>query len=113
MIEVLPCFPGQTVTVFLETLDSDGYRTDSPTLPMVTRIIFPAFTLATGYPAAMTKLDTGLYYAQFTIPTGAVSVGSYLVDIEYTNPSTIILNTKLYQILVTSPYGNFSTTITN
>lgn len=110
MTQVLSYFPGQQVTVFLETKTIDGYRMDSPTTPMVVRIIFPGLTLAANYPAAMDQIDTGLYYAQFTIPTGAEAVGSYLVDVSYTNPSTSITNTEIYQIVVTAPYGNFGTT---
>lgn len=110
MTQILSYFPGQQVTVFLETKAIDGYRVDSPTIPMVTRIIFPGFTLAADYPSAMTQLDIGLYYAQFVIPTGAASVGSYLVDVSYTNPSTSVINTETYQIIVNAPFGNFSTT---
>ena len=109
-MQVLSYFPGQQFTIFLETTTVDGYRADSPTTPMVVRIIFPGFTLAADYPSAMTQLDTGIYYAQFTIPTGADSVGSYLVDVSYTNPSTAIVNHKLYQVVVTAPFGNFGTT---
>jgi len=110
MTQTLSYFPGQLVTIFLEVKTIDGYRADSLTVPMVTRIIFPGFTLASGYPSAMTNLDTGLYYAQFTIPTGATAVGSYLVDVAYTNPTTSIINYEIYQVVVTAPFGNFGTT---
>ena len=111
METVLSYFPGQQVTIFLETIDGYGARSDSATLPLVTRIIFPGFTLASGYPQAMIKLDVGLYYAQFILPTGASAVGSYLVDTIFTNPVNGSLNHKMYQIVVTAPFGNFSTTI--
>jgi len=111
MIQTLAYFPGQKVTTYLEVID-DGYtRVDSVGLPVVNRIVFPDFVLAAGYPQNMIKLDTGLYYHQFTLPTGAVSVGSYLIDISYVHPSGNKSMTKLYQIVVTAPYGNFSATI--
>jgi hypothetical protein len=59
----------------------------------------------------MIKLDTGLYYHQFTLPTGAVSVGSYLVDVSYISPATSQEIKQIYQITVTAPYGNFNATI--
>ena len=111
MSNILHYMPGMEVTIFLETKVVDGYRTNSPTLPVVNRIIFPALTLASGYPSPMTKLDTGLYYAQFTLPTGAVSIGSYLVDIAYTNPTTNVINNQIYQVVVTAPFGNFATSL--
>jgi hypothetical protein len=60
----------------------------------------------------MTKVETGLYVAQFTLPTGAASIGSYLVDISYTHPTTNIVNTDIYQVIVTAPYGNFTVNTT-
>jgi hypothetical protein len=57
----------------------------------------------------MIQLDIGLYYYQFALPTGAVSIGSYLVDVSYTNPSTSYTNYVLYQIAVNAPFGNYGT----
>ena len=115
MIQTLAYSPGQTATIFLETLDSNGERADGYvdgylSLPVITRLIFPDLTLAEGYPTNMTRLDLGLYYYQFVLPTGATSVGSYLVDISYVNPSTSYKNTALYQIAVNAPYGNYGAT---
>ena len=89
----------------------DGYITSSH-YPTVTRLVFPDLDLATGYPVRMVKLDVGLYYYQFVLPTGAAAVGSYLVDISYTDPSTLYTKTSLYQIAVNAPYGNFGVTVT-
>jgi hypothetical protein len=112
MAQVLSYFPGQTVTIYLETTDGyNGVRTDSATMPVVTRIIFPSLTLSSGYPQDMTKLDTGLYYHHFILPTGADAVGSYLVDVEFTNPQNNLLNSVTYQVVVTAPFGNYSATI--
>jgi hypothetical protein len=117
MITVLQYYPGQTATIFLEVLDGYG-RADPDTLPLITRVILPGFTLATGYPQPMTRIDVGLYYALFTLPVGGYAVGSYLIDVSYRDPISIdgypdgyFANTALYQIVVTAPFGNFSTTL--
>jgi hypothetical protein len=103
MTEILSYFPGRQVTVFLET-----QHVDSPTIPTVNRIILPNFTSAPGYPQNMTRLDTGLYFFQFVLPTGGISVGSYFIDIIYTNPITNLINYQTYQVVVTSPFGNYA-----
>ena len=126
MIQTLFYSPGQTATVFVETLNSNGVRADAVVdgyldgsnngdidgyhHPMIERLVFPDLSLANDYPAYMVKLDTGLYYYQFILPTGATSVGSYLVDISYTNPTTLYTNTVIYQLIVSAPYGNYSIT---
>lgn len=111
MPTVLNYTPGQQVTIFQEVKDGYGVRTDDGYVPVVTRVVFPGFTLATGYPQSMTRLDKGLYYFQFTLPLGAASVGSYLVDITYLNPVNGFLNTDTYQVVVTAPFGNFGLTV--
>ncbi len=129
MLQTLFYSPGQTATIFVETLDSNGERADASVdgylgdsvadpdfadgyfdgyhNPMVIRLVFPDLNLADDYPVHMVKLDTGLYYYQFVLPTGSTAVGSYLVDISFTNPSTLFTNTALYQIAVNAPYGNY------
>jgi hypothetical protein len=113
MTQILSYFPGQKATVYLEVKNTDGYRVDAPELPIVTRVIFPQLTLAAGYPQNMVKIDTGLYYHQFVLPTGAVSIGSYLIDVSFINPVSMIENFQTYQIIVTAPFGNFSATVSN
>jgi len=109
-------FPGQKATVFLETLDGYSHRADGYTPPdgyaFISRVIFPDLSLAAGFPKNMIKLDTGFYFFQFTLPTGAASVGSYAVDGYYIVPgsSPITYRNKLWQIIVTAPFGNFSIT---
>jgi hypothetical protein len=107
-------FPGQKATVFLETLDASGVRADGYTnpdgYPRIDRIIFPDLSLADDFPQNMIKLDVGLYFFQFTLPTGAASVGSYLVDGHYNVPGTGNTATKLWQKIVTAPFGNYGTT---
>jgi hypothetical protein len=112
MPTVLNYTPGQQVTIFQEIKDGYVQRTDDGYVPVVTRIFSPPnFMPLTGYPQRMTRLDTGLYYFQFTLPQGAVAVGSYLVDITFLSPATGLLNTNTYQIVVTAPFGNFGVTI--
>jgi hypothetical protein len=111
MIQTLNFFPGQKAAVFLETVDGYGARTDSPTLPVVSRIVFPNLTLAGGYPQNMVKLDTGLYYFTFILPSGAAAVGSYLVDVTFTNPANNETNSAAYQVIVSAPFGNYSASV--
>lgn len=114
MTEILSYFPGMQVTIFLETLDANGQRQsdgyDGYSVPVVTRIILPGLTLAAGYPQAMTQLDIGLYTFQFTLPIGAVAIGSYLVDVAYLNYAGYV-NYQTYQIVVTAPFGNYGITV--
>jgi hypothetical protein len=111
MAQILNFFPGQKASFFLETKDGYGTRVDSPSIPFVSRIIFPSLTLAAGYPQPMVKLDTGLYYYEFILPSGAVAVGSYLADVSYINPVNNAVNSEIYQIIVSAPYGNYSATV--
>lgn len=112
-MDLVTYYPGQKVTIFLETLDGYGIREDSLSTPTINRIIFPNFTLAPGYPQLMTHLDTGLYIFQFVLPMGAIAVGSYLIDAGYLRPSDGYSVVKGYQIVVIAPYGNYSATIGN
>jgi hypothetical protein len=117
MSSVFTFFPGQKATIFLETLDSDGYRTDSPTTPVVTRVfgfnIADGYTLldgyfgTDGYQQPMTKFSTGLYYVKFTLPKGATALGNYLVDVSYVDPITLFSLKKIYQVFINAPFGNF------
>jgi hypothetical protein len=112
-MDLVTYYPGQKVTIFLETLDGYGVRQDCAVTPTINRIIFPNFIVAPGYPQLMLHVDTGLYYFQFTLPTGASAVGSYLVDAGYVRPADGYSVVKAYQIVVISPYGNYSATIGN
>lgn len=114
MTTILQHQPGQICTILLEVLGKDGYdgyRLDPSALPTVERIIFPALTLASGFPTNMVKISTGLYYFQFTLPTAASSVGTYIVDVKWLAPISNDLQQKAYQIIVTAPFGMYSATI--
>lgn len=120
-MQTLLFFPGQKATIFLETKDSDGYRVNSATNPLITRIfaftstdgynLYDGYLKSDGYEQPLTKVDTGLYFAQVTLPKMAASLGSYLIDVEYTDPVTTFLTTKTYQIIVNAPFGNFSASV--
>lgn len=113
MSNILSYFPGQKVTVIHQVFNLDGYRsdgylTDGYSAPIIARIVFPDFSLAVGYPQAMTKLDTGLYSFSFTLPIGAVSIGLYFVDIYWYHPNTLSLQQDIVQVVVTAPFGTYT-----
>jgi hypothetical protein len=118
MSYVLVYTPGQTATIIQQILTADGYRADGYSFagsgpngfPVIARIVFPNLTLAAGYPAAMTKLDTGLYYSKFILPTGSSAVGTYLVDGYWYNPTTLKLQQMVAEVVVTAPFGQYSVT---
>jgi hypothetical protein len=112
-VQFLTYSPGQVVTFFLETVDSDGIRADGYlidgyVLPVVTQILKPDGYAIDGYAYNMTKIETGVYRYQFTLPKGSVAVGSYLADVTYLDPKDLVFRQTLYQIIVTAPFGNYS-----
>ena len=107
MTQVFYHSPGQSVTIVLETLAVTGGREDSPALPIVDRIILPTLTLAANYPQSMIKIDTGLYYYKFILPTGSTAVGTYIVDVSYIDPTISVLKSIAFQVVVTATAGNF------
>lgn len=120
MTQTLLFFPGQLCSIFLDLKDSDGYRADSLTIPAVTRIIgstladgytlYDGYLKTDGYDLPMTKIDTGLYFAKITLPKLATTLGSYLIDVEYTDPVTTFPTTRTYQVIINAPFGPFSVT---
>jgi hypothetical protein len=91
-------------------LDGYGFRADGYSIPVISRIIFPNLSLASGYPKAMTRLDVGLFIFSFTLPTLATSVGTYIVDISYQNTDTGLPEQTFFQVVVTAPFGMYSIT---
>jgi len=84
----------------------DGYSGDGYEIA-VNRVIFPDLSLADDFPQYMTKLDTGLYFFQFTLPKGIVAIGSYLVDVSYRHPTTHTVVTQIYHFIVNAPFGSY------
>lgn len=108
--------PGQTVTIVQQVLNSDGYRADGYSPygfgdPVIARIVYPDLSLAVGYPAAMNKLDVGLFYYSFILPTGAAAVGTYIVDLYWYHPTTLQLQQDTVLVVVTAPFGIYSVTV--
>jgi peptidoglycan hydrolase-like protein with peptidoglycan-binding domain len=103
--------PGQTVTIIQQVLNSDGYRADGYGDPVISRIIFPGFTLASGYPVPMNKLDVGLFSYSFILPTGATAIGTYIIDIYWYHPITLQLQQDVVLVVVNAPYGLYGATV--
>ncbi len=107
-MQIQYCALGQKATLFLETVDGYGVRTDGYIAPFISRIVFPDLSLATGFPQNMIKLDTGLYYFQFTLPNNALALGSYLAEAVFTNPANNFKNIQAYEIIVNTSRGMYS-----
>lgn len=128
-MNVLSALPGQKISIVLdlplsngyyESLNvgysnttnqtdpgyNDGFRVNSDALPVISRIILPALTVATGFPQPMTKLDVGLYIYTFQIPNGTTALGTYLIDVSFA--INAVNFKKLYQLNVTMSTANFS-----
>jgi hypothetical protein len=113
-------FPGQLATILLETKNSDGYSVDSSTLPYISNVYgitstsgfttYDGYLRTDGYNQPLTKIATGLYYGQVTLPKLAASIGSYFVNVVFTNPTNGFPDTQRYQLIVTAPFGNFGVT---
>jgi hypothetical protein len=111
MLQILNYSPGRLATVWLEIFDGYGTLADPPSIPNVVKVFLPGFATAPGYPAPMTRLNVGLYYATFTIPTGAAAIGSYLIDAAYISPIDGYARNQSFQLVVQAPWGNYNTTL--
>lgn len=107
MSRVFTYQPGQTVAIVQQVLNLDGYRQDGYIYtgvsgpngePNIARIIAPNLGLITGFPATMAKLDTGLYYCSFILPTGLAALGLYIIDIFWYHPTTFQLQQDIVEI---------------
>lgn len=107
MHTVIQYSPGQIATVTQYVFDSDNILTDGTSVPVITKIIMPSLASASGFPANMTKISTGIYQYKFQLPSGASAVGAYIVIIMYTEPTGETKNSVL-EIHVNAPFANFS-----
>jgi hypothetical protein len=97
--------PGQNVSLVVQTTDFNGSRVDGY-MPNVESVIFPDLSSASGYPQNMQRIDTGLYMHVLTIPTGVVSLGTFIVSMRWVHPNTGLIVYSLAQIQVAMPFGN-------
>jgi hypothetical protein len=87
---------GQVVRLVLQTTNVQGYLIDGY-IPVVTSIIFPDLTVATGYPKEMIRLNTGLYIHGIQLPKGVAGLGTYIASvmwIESTSSNDLIGSTS-------------------
>src|SRR5690606_40581794 len=71
-------------TLFRSILTDDGY------------------TVLADYPSNFSKLDTGLFYHKFTLPTGTGSLGTYVFDVTYYDSPEEVIKKISYQVVVRS-----------
>lgn len=107
MTTILQYTPGSVVTVVLQTLNDLGIREDGYSTPVIERVILPDLSESSLYPLDMIRIDVGFFYHRFTIPSNAISVGSYLVDISWTNAANDPKQ-DIVQIICSPTSGNFS-----
>lgn len=107
-MNVLQYSPGSLVTVILQTLNDLGLREDGYSTPSVTRVIMPDLSESMLYPLDMIRISEGLYYHKFMLPSSSAAVGSYIVDLLYTNVDGYQKNDLTQVICTASSGGNFS-----
>ncbi len=122
-MKVLNYFPGQLANILLEVRDIDGYFADSLIVPLIISGCsfiadgYDGYELTDGYliaweddgyapnAVAMTKFDVGRYYAKVRLPVGNATVGNYILNVRYVDPSDGNPKIKAYQIITARPYG--------
>ena len=97
--EIVYSSPAKTINLIFQVTNSQGVRIDSPTTPVITRVFNPQLTLLPNYPQLMNILDTGLYSFSIVMPIGTANLGSFIVDVSWTDPDTILVNSTFYQII--------------
>ena len=108
MILSISANPGQTVGLVVEVLDGYGTRVDGYA-PSLNSVFSPSNTALTGFSSTMTKLSTGLYRANLTLPSGSSAIGTYVASASWTDPENV--TNTLYQAFVINvalPFGNSS-----
>ena len=103
--------PGQIVQLTVQVRNQSGERQDSPNVPTLDFAYNPSLEEMNGFPVEMTKLETGLYTAALSIPTGSAGLGTYIVSASWQHPSTLIDQYELFMVHVVYPFGivSFST----
>ena len=99
--------PGQTVRLAVQVTDGYGSRVDGY-VPQVDSVYFPDLSKSTGYPLAMSRIETGLYVHGLVLPADTASLGTFIVSVLSTNPATGGLAWEIFSIHVARPFGNSS-----
>lgn len=99
--------PGQIVSVTTQILDVDGQRVDGY-VPQIDYVINPAGIMLAGYPLAMIRETVGVYRSSISIPTGILAIGTYIVSVSWSRPSTSLTQYEVFLINVALPFGNAS-----
>lgn len=100
--------PGQTVTIAVQVVDTDGVLHDGYQAPTVDFIQMPSGSNAAGYPIAMTEVTLGIWKHSFTIPSGLSGVGSYVISCSWPHPNSALFQNELFILHVSLPFGNAS-----
>jgi len=95
---------GKEISIILET-SYDGYRQNSPSLPIINNIYTPNLSLISGFPQDMKNIGPGIYVFNYLVPVYLDYVGDLIVDIEYLEPITNIYKKALYQVIVQPIFG--------
>jgi len=104
MSKIVYVSPNQTIDLVFEVLNSSQEREDAPVLPIVRRVYNPDMTLMAGFPQAMDNIDIGLYLFTFELPMGALAIGTYIIDVIWTNPQN--KQEQTYYQLICRPKPN-------
>lgn len=95
-MNVVYSIPGQNIQLLLDLKDSDGYRYNSITTPIVTQIYNNLNPLDIS--GEFTQLDVGLYIFEYQTSKMYNSLGSYLFDVTYSNKNGLI-NKTIFQVI--------------
>lgn len=93
---------GQTIRLVVQTVDGYGNREDGY-IPIVDSIIYPDSSVLVGYPREMTRISTGLYYTNLTIPTGTTALGSYIASVYFVEND--LMKWETFVINASRPFG--------
>lgn len=96
---VLYTAPKKTLTVAFEILNAAGMRANSSSTPVVEKIYAQDFSLVGGYPKNMIQVGVGLYSFDFVTVAGPSALGTYIVDLSWSNPDTNLMNQTAIQVI--------------
>ena len=102
--------PGQTVIISLQVVDGYGSLNDRYQAPTVDFVRMPNGSNASGYPAVMTQITTGIWRHSLSIPSGIAGLGTYIASCSWPHPDTDKFQNELFIINVALPFGNSSIT---